>query len=222
MVSGIVPTWDSLVVEARFSIEDITSVRPGQDAVVKLASRNVRQFGKISGTVLPSSPDTMATEQGLTYYVTRIKTSQGFQENSSMSDKQISFTLGNSISELDKLSAELESVGRRWQLAPKIVLQLNLVLDELFTNVVSYGFDNNSAQQVDLTLKLSDDHIQATMVDSGRPFDPTKPPDPELDLPLEEQDIGGLGIFLARKYVNDLQYRREGEKNIITLVKKTI
>jgi hypothetical protein len=68
------------VVEARLSIEDFTSVKPSQDAVVKLASRNVRRFGKVSGTVLPISPDTMATGQGLTYYATRIKTSQGFQE----------------------------------------------------------------------------------------------------------------------------------------------
>lgn len=138
-----------------------------------------------------------------------------------MSDNQVRFSLDNSIKELDKLSNELESAGRRWQLAPKIVLQLNLALDELFTNVVSYGFDKDSAQQVDMTLELFSDRICATMVDSGRPFDPTKPLDPELGLPLEEKDIGGLGIFLARQYVDDLQYRREGEQNIIILVKKT-
>ena len=137
-----------------------------------------------------------------------------------MSDNQISFSLDNSIKELDKLSLELESAGRRWQLAPKIVLQLNLALDELFSNVVSYGFDKDSAQQVDMTLELSGDQIRATMVDNGLPFDPTKPLDPELSLPLEEKNIGGLGIFLARQYVDDLQYRREGEKNIIILVKK--
>lgn len=139
-----------------------------------------------------------------------------------MSDNQISFSLHNSIKELDKLSIELESAGRRWQLAPKIVLQLNLALDELFTNVVSYGFEKDSAQQVDMTLELSGDEIRATMEDYGRPFDPTKPIDPDLDLPLEKKDIGGLGIFLVRQYVDDLQYRREGGKNIIILVKKTV
>jgi serine/threonine-protein kinase RsbW/sigma-B regulation protein RsbU (phosphoserine phosphatase) len=90
----------------------------------------------------------------------------------------------------------------------------------LFSNVVSYGFDKDSAQQVDMTLELSGDQIRATMVDNGLPFDPTKPLDPELSLPLEEKNIGGLGIFLARQYVDDLQYRREGEKNIIILMKK--
>lgn len=77
-ILDIVPTGDSLVVEAQLSIEDITSVKPGQDAVVKLASRNARRVGKISGTVMQISPDAMTTEQGQTYYATRIKTSQDY------------------------------------------------------------------------------------------------------------------------------------------------
>lgn len=74
----IVPTGDSLVIEAQLSIEDITSVKPGQDAVVKLASRNARRVGKISGRVVHISPDALATEKGLTYYATRIKTDKAY------------------------------------------------------------------------------------------------------------------------------------------------
>jgi len=77
-IMDIVPTGDSLVVEAQLSIEDITSVKPGQDAIVKLASRNSRRVGKISGTVVHISPDALATEQGLTYYATRIQTDQDY------------------------------------------------------------------------------------------------------------------------------------------------
>lgn len=77
-ILDIVPTGDSLVVEAQLSIEDITSVKPGQNAVVKLASRNARRVGKISGQVIHISPDALATEQGLTYYATRIKTDKDY------------------------------------------------------------------------------------------------------------------------------------------------
>ena len=77
-ILDIVPTGDSLVVEAQLSIEDITSVKPGQDAVVKLASRNARRVGKISGRVVHISPDALATEQGHTYYSTRIKTDKDY------------------------------------------------------------------------------------------------------------------------------------------------
>ena len=77
-ILDIVPTGDPLVVEAQLSIEDITSVQPGQSAIVKLASRNARRVGKISGEVVQISPDAMATEQGLTYYATRIKTDKDY------------------------------------------------------------------------------------------------------------------------------------------------
>ena len=77
-ILDIVPTGDSLIVEAQLSIEDITSVKPGQDAIVKLASRNARRVGKINGQVVHISPDAMATEQGLTYYATRITTEKDY------------------------------------------------------------------------------------------------------------------------------------------------
>jgi len=77
-ILDIVPTGDSLVVEAQLSIEDITSVQLGQSAIVKLASRNARRVGKISGEVVQISPDAMATEQGHTYYATRIKTDKDY------------------------------------------------------------------------------------------------------------------------------------------------
>ena len=77
-ILDIVPTGDSLLIEAQLSIEDITSVKPGQEAIVKLASRNTRRVGKISGQVVQISPDAMATEQGLTYYATRIKTDKDY------------------------------------------------------------------------------------------------------------------------------------------------
>ncbi len=77
-ILDIVPTDGALVVEAQLSIEDITSIKPGQSAIVKLASRNARRVGKITGEVVQISPDAMTTEQGMTYYATRIKTDQDF------------------------------------------------------------------------------------------------------------------------------------------------
>lgn len=77
-ILDIVPTGGALIVEAQLSIEDVTSIKPGQKAIVKLASRNARRVGKISGEVVQISPDAMTTEQGVTYYATRIKTDQNY------------------------------------------------------------------------------------------------------------------------------------------------
>ena len=135
-------------------------------------------------------------------------------------DKQITFSLAGSLSELDRLSDKLKMVGDQWNLNDKTVLQMNLALDELFTNVVSYGIDNQADQQISFSLDNFGDEIRIIVTDSGKPFDPTRAPDPDLDLPLDKQPVGGLGIFLMRQYTDKIEYRRENEKNIVTLTKK--
>ncbi len=134
--------------------------------------------------------------------------------------QQIRLTLDNSLTELVRLNDMLEQFNKDWLLSDKLLLQLNLVLEELFTNAVSYGYEDDSKQQIDFHFLLSADEIQITMCDNGRPFDPTFPEDPDLDGPLSEKEIGGLGIFLARQYTDTLNYRREENKNIVTLTKK--
>jgi anti-sigma regulatory factor (Ser/Thr protein kinase) len=133
---------------------------------------------------------------------------------------QISFILHNSLSELERLSKELEGVAEQWQLPRRTVIEINLVLEELFTNTVSYGFDDDPKHTVSITMDHDNDRLRITMSDNGNLFDPTSPEDPALDTPLKERDIGGLGIFLVRQYVDDLTYKREGDKNIVMLTKK--
>jgi len=122
--------------------------------------------------------------------------------------KQSRLILDNSLTELDRLNEMLEQFNKEWRLSDTFVLQLNLVLEELFTNAVCYGYENNSKQQIDFLFQLRDDEIQITMCDNGRPFDPTAPEDPDLEEPLSEKQIGGLGIFLARQYTDTLDYKR--------------
>lgn len=139
-----------------------------------------------------------------------------------MSPRQqpVRFVLHNDLSELDRLADMLDVVKNQWRLTDKFIMQFNLVLDELFTNVVNYGFEHESDEQIEFILNLDDDEVQATISDSGRPFDPTKPEDPDPDVPLEEKQVGGLGIFLARQFTDTLDYNREDNKNITTLTKK--
>lgn len=137
-----------------------------------------------------------------------------------MAAQQITFSLSNSLSELERLSEHLNSIGEKWRLPGKIILQLNLALDELFTNVVSYGLESEPGQQVHFTIAHREDEIRIVVSDGGQSFDPTQAPDPDLNLPLDDQPVGGLGIFLMRQYTDNIEYRRENEKNIVTLTKK--
>lgn len=134
--------------------------------------------------------------------------------------QQTSFILKNSLSELDRLNGILEEIKEEWQLTEKFILQLNLVLDELFTNVVSYGYVGGSENQIRITLKRIDNEMEITMCDSGRPFDPTLAKKPKLDCSLDETSDGGLGIFLVHHYTDAIDYKRSEDKNILTLTKK--
>ena len=132
----------------------------------------------------------------------------------------IRFTLANSLSELERLTEHLELAKKEWRLTDKFILQLNLALDELFTNIVSYGYDSEPEQLITFTLAFHQDEVAITMCDNGKPFDPRIPEDPDMEIPLDEKEIGGLGIFLARRYTDTLDYRRENDQNIVTLTKK--
>jgi anti-sigma regulatory factor (Ser/Thr protein kinase) len=130
------------------------------------------------------------------------------------------FVLHNDLAELERLSEILNQIKHQWQLTDIYIMQLNLVLDELFTNVVSYGYDEESEEQVIFTLNRNDNEVEVSICDYGKPFDPTLPGNPNPDVPLGDKQLGGLGIFLVRQYTDTLTYRREKNKNIVTLTKK--
>lgn len=133
---------------------------------------------------------------------------------------QTSFILKNSLTELDRLRGILEQIKNEWQLTDIYILQLNLVLDELFTNIISHGYEHGSKEQVAVTLKNYGDIIEIIIRDSGKPFDPTAAKKPQTGSSLAETPDGGLGIFLARQYTDSIDYKRAENKNILTLTKK--
>ncbi len=137
----------------------------------------------------------------------------------SKSYSQIRFILHNSLTELERLSEQLDIAAELWQLPSRAALQINLIMDELFTNTVSYGVGDATEKRVNICMDYNGNEVQIVMIDDGHAFDPSLPNDPILDIPLEERDVGGLGIFLARKYADKLTYMRENGKNIVKLIK---
>jgi len=96
--------------------------------------------------------------------------------------------------------------------------RLRLAVDELATNVVNYGCSaagRTGARpgSIDLRAEMNDRTLTVVMEDAGAPFDPTRQPPPRLDLPPDEREIGGLGIFLALQGVDQYHYERVGDRN---------
>ena len=128
--------------------------------------------------------------------------------------------LKNEISEISKLAAFIEELGQELDLTPDLVFNLNLVLEEAVSNVILYAYSKGEQQEISLSANVSDNNLVFVLTDSGKEFDPTQAPDADITLSAEERQIGGLGIFLIRQIMNQIEYQRIDGKNVLTLGKQ--
>ena len=125
----------------------------------------------------------------------------------------LALTLETRPEELDRLTAAVELLAEQDNWPAPLTFKVNLVLEELVLNVINYAYDESGHQvEVQLTCNVEDLVIEIT--DEGKPFDPLHDaPDPDMDSPMEERRIGGLGVYLVRTMTSEMQYRREDGRN---------
>ncbi len=100
----------------------------------------------------------------------------------------------------------------------KAMMAVTLSLEELFVNIAHYAYPDGKGD-AKVSLDFDDDSVEVTLTDSGIDFDPLQNIDPDIHAELEQRDIGGLGIFMVKKYMDECRYRRENGKNIFTMRK---
>ena len=138
-----------------------------------------------------------------------------------MAKKSYSFELKSSLSELDRLCQNLETFGKKFGFSKKLIFEINLALDELFTNIISYGFKDDEEHVIKVTLTPQNDELCLCIEDDGKPFNPIDFETPDVSCSVENCKIGGLGIHIIRKLMDEICYQRCDNKNILTL-KKTL
>jgi len=131
----------------------------------------------------------------------------------------VEIKLRNQVSELDRLNQALTEFGRHHGLAPKVFHDLNLVLEEILTNIISYGYTDNREHEISVNLSLEPGEVRVDVEDDGQPFNPLEAPEADTTRPLEERTIGGLGIHLVRKLMDRIEYRRQEGKNRLVMKK---
>ena len=136
-----------------------------------------------------------------------------------MENMEKQLVLKNEIAEINRLAIFIEELGEEMNLAPDLVFNLNLVLEEAVSNVIFYAYPQEERQEIVLTAKKTDKNLIFVLTDSGKEFDPTKAPDADITLSAEDRQIGGLGIFLIRQIMNKVEYQRIEGKNVLTLGK---
>ncbi|TIH15346.1 ATP-binding protein [Marinifilum sp. JC120] len=129
-----------------------------------------------------------------------------------------SFSLSSDISELKVLAEKIETFGSENGISDKAVFELNLVLDELFTNLVSYGCQSDM-HRFDLVMELQAGILTIWIEDNGKEFNPLDAPEPDVQCNCEERKVGGLGIHFMRKMMDRIEYTWDDGRNKLTLTK---
>lgn len=121
-----------------------------------------------------------------------------------------------SLDKLPEVTAFFEDALSDAGASMKTIAQVNVTVDEVFSNIVRYS----GATTVDLACQHSEDRFVLRFADNGRPYDPTTQQDPDTTLSAEEREIGGLGIFIVKKAMDDISYTYADHQNILTLTTK--
>ena len=137
-----------------------------------------------------------------------------------MDEKKI--TISNRLDQLEILANALESISGEWGIPMNAALNLNLVLEELITNIIFYGYDDTNEHEINIHFSYDDKIVQIQIEDDGKEFNPLSYAEPDTDLSLDDRKIGGLGIHFVRKIMDDITYIRSDNKNILTLKKNIV
>lgn len=117
----------------------------------------------------------------------------------------------------DFINEQLEALD----CAMKAQLQIDVAIDEVFTNIASYAYPEKAGTAtVQMDFNPTSRIVSIVFEDEGLPFDPLQQKEPDVTLSLEERPIGGLGIFLVKKTMDDMRYERRDDRNILTIEKK--
>lgn len=130
------------------------------------------------------------------------------------------FTVANHLSEIARAAELVEAFGREHGIPERALFDVNLSLDEILTNIVSYGYDDDFEHRIVVRLALVPGGLRVEVEDDGRPFDPLAVPEPDIMAPVEDRPIGGLGLCLVRKLMSDLAYERRNGRNVLTMTRR--
>ncbi len=128
----------------------------------------------------------------------------------------IDITLTADAAALPAVESALEAFVEENDLPPRTGYTLALIVEELVTNIVKYGYAGADAGPLKLTVNLADGRVVGTLVDAGAPFDPTAMHMPDVEAAMEDRHIGGLGVHLVRTMSEDFSYRRDDGHNVVS------
>ncbi|MGI9311708.1 MAG: ATP-binding protein [bacterium] len=131
-------------------------------------------------------------------------------------------TARNDLSEVVRIAEAIEAHGQKHGWSEQWMFNLNLVLDELITNIINYAYDDDQPHEIRVTLVERKESLVAVLEDDGIAFDPFENvEEPDFSMDLDDRPVGGLGVHLTRSLMDEVAYERRGNHNCVTLTQRT-
>ncbi|HLX12538.1 MAG TPA: ATP-binding protein [Bacteroidota bacterium] len=134
-----------------------------------------------------------------------------------MNSQEATLTIENSFDELRRLAEWLRATGHAFGLPKPTIDDLDFCSSELVTNTISYAFNDDVPHRIVVRLTTREGSSTLEIEDDGKPFDPSATSSFTPPRSLEEASIGGYGIYLVQQFMDELSYRRVGNKNVVTM-----
>ena len=134
-----------------------------------------------------------------------------------------SITVEAKIENVDKVTEFVNEVLEEKDCPLKVLMQLDVAIDEIFGNIAYYAYGKGSGNAtIQIEMEDNPPKITLTFIDQGIPYNPLENKDPDITLDIEDRELGGLGIFLVKKTMDELSYEYADGQNILTMKKELV
>jgi sigma-B regulation protein RsbU (phosphoserine phosphatase) len=128
-------------------------------------------------------------------------------------------TLPNDVQEVPRLAAFVEDICEVAGIDMGTTIKMNLAIEEAVVNVMNYAYPSGVKGEVRIEAGVREGYVEFVISDDGTPFNPTEVEDADTTLSAEERQIGGLGIFLVKHFMDIVEYKYVDGQNVLTLRK---
>ena len=131
------------------------------------------------------------------------------------------WTFEAKIDRIPWLTEQIDALLEGLDCPMKAQMQIDVAIDEWMANIASYAYgDGGGDVTVRFDYQPDDRTVALTFIDSGIPYDPLAKPDPDVTLSVDKREVGGLGIFMIKKTMDDMTYARRDGHNVLTIRKR--
>ena len=127
--------------------------------------------------------------------------------------------LRNQVGELERVNQFVEEIGDELGLDMEMLMNLNLVIEEMVVNVISYAYPEGTTADIELLAESDGKELTFVLSDKGKAFDPTAKESADMNVNPADRDLGGMGIFIVKNIMNEVSYQRLEGKNLLTMKK---